>query len=322
MPMGTGITIPFDGVALRDHRKLVELVEQSGYSSVWTAESGEHEGFVPLAAASQWSSSLEFGTAVVPAFTRGPALMAMSAATMASLTGGRFTLGIGSSSDVVVSQWNGIAFAEPYRRTRDTVRFLRRALAGEKISARFDTFEIEGFRLPHPPPVPPRILVAALRPQMLRMAATESDGVILNWLGADDVPRIVDAMGEKKHVMARLFVLPIERGAALEAGRRLIAGYFNVTVYREFQKWLGRGQQLSPMWDAWARGDRGAALDAVPESLVDELIIHGSLVECREKISRYLQNGVDTACLALLPGDYDLRSAISALAPAGVKERS
>ena len=85
----------------------------------------DSDGFTPLALASAWTPSLNLGVAIIPAYTRGPALLAQSVAAMAEAAPGRFTLGLGTSSDVIVSRWNGIDFADPYKRVRDTIRFLR-----------------------------------------------------------------------------------------------------------------------------------------------------------------------------------------------------
>ena len=129
-------------------------------------------------------------TAIVPAFTRAPACLAQSAATLADAAPGRFALGIGSSSNVIVERWNGIPFVEPYKKVRDVVRFLRDALSGEKVSKQYDTFEVNGFRLGVRPEQTPSILVAALREGMLRLAAREGDGAIINWLSPTDVAKV------------------------------------------------------------------------------------------------------------------------------------
>jgi alkanesulfonate monooxygenase SsuD/methylene tetrahydromethanopterin reductase-like flavin-dependent oxidoreductase (luciferase family) len=94
-----------------------------------------------------------------------------------------------------------------------------------------------------------------------------------------------------------------------------IAAYLNVPVYAAFHDWMGRGEQLAPMWDAWKAGDRKAALAAIPDSLVDELIVHGSPGECKEHIDRYFDNGVTTAALAVMPFGIDQRQAVRDLAP-------
>src|ERR1700757_507589 len=126
--MGYGLTIPFDGVPLSDHRSWLEEVADLGYTDVWSSEADGTDAFTPLALASVWAPSLRLGSAIVPTFTRGPALLAQSAAARAEAAPGRFALGVGTSSDVIVERWNDIPFQEPYKRTRDVVRFLRQAL--------------------------------------------------------------------------------------------------------------------------------------------------------------------------------------------------
>src|SRR3954453_16783336 len=129
-----GITIPFDGVPLLEQRALFEQLPDLGYTDVWSAESNANDAFTPLALASVWAPSLRLGTSIAPVYTRGPATLAMSAATLATAAPGRFVLGIGSSSNVIVEKWNATPFEAPYQRVRDTVRFLRKALTGEKVT--------------------------------------------------------------------------------------------------------------------------------------------------------------------------------------------
>lgn len=313
-----GMTIPFDGIPLHAQRDLMVELEDLGYTDVWSSEANGADGFTPLALASVWAPSLRLGSAIVPAFTRGPASLAQCVASLADAAPGRVAFGIGTSSNVIVERWNGIAFEEPYKKVRDTVRFLRVALTGEKVSEEYDTFTVKGFKLGIVPERQPRILIAALREGMLRLAGREGDGAIINWLSADDVRQVVPhvhAGGEDKEVVARIFVAPTTDTETVRAmGRYAIAAYLTVPVYAEFHRWLGRGELLQPMWDAWAAGDRKAALEAIPDSLVDELIVHGSPEECREHVARYVENGVTCPALALLPFGIDPQQAIRDLA--------
>jgi probable F420-dependent oxidoreductase len=310
------MTIPFDGLPLHEQRSWIEELADLGYTDVWSSEAGGTDAFIPLALASAWAPSLRLGTAIVPAFTRGPGLMAMSVATMAEAAPGRFALGLGTSSDVIVESWNDLSFEEPYKRTRDMVRFLRLAMAGEKVNQEFETFRVRGFRLGRRVPEPPPILVAALRPGMLRLAGREGDGAIINWLSAADVARVVPEVGPGKEIVARIFVCPSEDAETVRSmGRFALAAYLNVGVYAAFHEWLGRGPQLEPMWKAWQAGDRKAATAAIPDEVVDELIVHGSPEACRAHIQRYIDNGVTTTALAILPFGVDARQAVRDLAP-------
>ncbi|RUL95332.1 LLM class F420-dependent oxidoreductase [Verrucosispora sp. FIM060022] len=299
------MTVPLDGVALADHAAVYEALADAGFTDLWSSEVNGVDAFTPLTLAAVWQPGLRLGTAVTPVFTRGPGLLAMSAAALADVAPGRFALGIGASSPVVVSDWNAVEFTEPFRRTRDVLRFLRAALRGETVDGALDTFAVRRFSLQRPPAVPPPLLLGALRPGMLRLAAAEADGVILNWLAATDVPRAVAELGERRpqfEVVARIFVCPTEdAGYARTLGRRMITSYLTVPAYAEFHRWLGRQEALSAMWEAWAAGDRRAALAAVPDEVVDALIVHGSPEQCRAKVRRYAEAGVDVPVLALLP---------------------
>jgi probable F420-dependent oxidoreductase len=311
-----GITVPFEGVPLHEHREWFEEAEALGYTDLWSAESGGADAFTPLALAAAWAPTLRLGTAIVPAFTRGAATLAATVASMVQAAPGRFALGIGTSSNVIVENWNGIPFELPYQRVRDTIRFLRAALAGEKVTQEYETFAVKGFRLGIRVDEMPPILVAALRPGMLRLAGRDGDGAIINWLSADDVKTVVPYVGDGKEIVARIFVLPTEDEEAVRfVGRRALAAYLNVPVYAEFHEWLGRGEVLRPMWDAWRAGDREAATAAIPDSLVDELIVHGSPADCRAHLARYAENGVTTPAPAIMAGPDDARQAMRDLAP-------
>ena len=316
-----GMTIPFDGVPLADQRDWLIEMEELGYTDAWSSEANGADGFTPLALASAWAPSLRLGVAIIPAFTRGPALMAQSVATLAEAAPGRFAFGLGTSSNVIVERWNGIPFDQPYQRTRDMVRFLRAALANEKVDEQYETFTVKGFKLGRKLDEAPKILVAALREQMLKLAGRESDGAIINWLSADDVKQVAPIVqeaggGTPKEIVARIFVCPSEDTETVRnMGKFAIAAYLNVPVYAAFHEWLGRGEMLTPMWEAWKAGDRKQALAEIPDELVDQIIVHGSPKECRDHIQRYVDNGVTTPALAIMPFGIDTRQAVRDLAP-------
>ena len=319
-----GITLPLPAVPLPEQAELLRALPDWGYTDAWSSETAGADAFTPLAVAAMTEPRLYLGTGIVPVFTRGPALIAQSAASLAELAPGRFSLGLGASSPAIVEQWNGIGFDQPYRRTRDVLRFVSRALTGEKVSANFDTFTVTGFRLEQPPAMPVPILLAALRPQMLALAGREADGAILNWLAADDVGRCVTAIGNPaSRIVARIFVCPTEDADHARAlGRRLIATYLNVPAYAEFHRWLGRGPRLERVWQLWEDGDRAGAAQAVPNDVVDELVLHGNPASCREQVLRYVEAGVQIPVLALLPSpetadQAGLAAVLAALGPTG-----
>lgn len=314
-----GITFPFEGLPLLEQRAIVEQLPDLGYTDLWSAESNGYDAFTPLALASAWAPALRLGTAIVPAYTRAPGTLAMCAATMASAAPSRFVLGVGSSSNVIVERWNGIPFEAPYAKVRDTVRFLRAALAGEKVTQEYETFAVSGFRLAAAPEQPPPILIAALRSGMLRLAGREADGAIVNWLAPEDVKTVapyVHEAGPAKEIAARIFVAPTDDAdTARGVARFVMAAYLTVPVYRAFHEWLGRAEIMAPMQQAWEVGDRAGALAAIPDELVDTLVVHGSPQRCRERIAAYVESGVTTPVLALLPVGVDPAAAARELSP-------
>ena len=199
-----------------------------------------------------------------------PALLAQHAATLAGLAPGRFVLGIGTSSPAIVERWNGIPFTEPYQRVRDTLRFLRRALAGEKVTD--EALGVKGFKLDNAPET-----AAADRPRRAaprhaapgRPRGRRRDHQLAR--PARTYARYGPSSGGEKELIARIFVCPTtDADEARAIGRWMIAAYLTVPVYAAFHEWLGRGERLAAMNEAWAAGDRKAALNAVPDEVVDE----------------------------------------------------
>ncbi len=314
-----GMTIPLPGIALGDHRDWLRELVDLGYTDLWTMETDGFDAFTPLACAPAWAPELRLGTAIASVFTRGPTLLAQTAGALADLAPGRFVLGIGSSSQAIVNGWNDVSFEAPYQRVRDSLRFLRRALAGERIDEAFETFACRGFAISRAPAAVPPIYLAALR-----LAGREADGALLGLIAARDVPQaaaVVEqaAGGEPRDLVLRLGVFP-DRDAerARARARSLIARYLNVPAYAGMYHWLGRAEELEPLWRAWRAGDRAGALAAVSDELVDELFVHGSPGACREQVQRFVEAGVTTPVLSLLPtgtGEADLHRALRELAP-------
>jgi probable F420-dependent oxidoreductase len=312
-----GITLPLQGRSLPEQREIVAELPDLGYTDAWSSELSGVDAFTPLILASQWTDQIRFGTAIAAIYTRGPALLAMTAATLSDLAPGRFVMGIGTSTPVVVEQWNAIPFEAPYQRSRDLLRFLKAALTGEKITTEYETFAVDGFRLERPPAVAPGLALAALRPQMVRLAADEAGAAITNWLSPADVPKVRAAAGPDCELIARIFVLPTtDADLARAIGRRLVTGYMTVPAYAAFHDWLGRGELLKPMQEKWTAGDRRGASEAIPDEVVDDLVIHGDLESCKERVDAYRTAGLDTPVIAVIPPPgTDAAEAVRGLGP-------
>jgi probable F420-dependent oxidoreductase len=302
------MTIPFEGVPLHELGPLARRVEDAGYEGLWSAESTQFDGFTPLTVAAEHTDRVRLVTGIVNVFTRGPALLAQTAAALQQASNGRFVLGLGASSNVIVERWNGIPFRRPLTKVEETVAYLRTVLAGERGTG--------GFRLAAPPEQPVPIVLAALREPMLRLAARVADGAFTNFLPLSRVAQVVEAYGVPgKELACRLFSFHGPEDEALAAAKRTFVAYATVPVYTEFFRWLGFGEELDPLVDSWNAGDRQRAVELVPESLVREIFLLGDVEAQRERLTEFGLAGISTGVLALSCPPEDVPKLIDAFAP-------
>ena len=298
------LSIEVPGLGLADHEPVVRAAEAAGYTDVWSEETQGHDAFTPLAVAAGWTKDMRLGTGVVNAFTRGPAVLAQHCVALQEASGGRFVLGIGSSSNVIVERWNGIPFEKPRTRVRETVEFLRAALAGERAAE-------GGFKLGKLPPEPVPIYIAALRERMLQTAGEIGDGAFLNYTPLSKVPAILaeirkgeEAAGKdpgSTDVMCRFFCIQGDPEQGLGLARWMFAAYATVPVYENFFRWLGYGDAIDPMVEAWRAKDRQRALELVPTELVEEVFVLGDADAQRARLAQYVESGVNIPMILPIP---------------------
>jgi len=304
-----GLTLPFAGVPLAATEPLVRRAEAAGWDDLWSGDTNGPDGFTPLVLAAAWTERMRLGTGVVNAFTRGPAVLAQHAAALSDASGGRFVLGLGSSSDVIVERWNGVPFERPLSKVRETVEALRPVLAGERGPG--------GFKLETPPPHPVALYVAALRDRMLALGGEIGDGTFVNFLPLSAVEHVVGAIAPPAghDVVCRFFCIPAPAEEGLALARFVFAGYATVPVYEAFFRALGWGEALDPMVQAWREGDRKLAAERAPEELLREIFVFGRPPELRERLERFVAGGITTLCLMPLCGPEQLPGLIDELAP-------
>jgi probable F420-dependent oxidoreductase len=305
------LSFPFRGVPLAQHAPLLRRVEALGYDDVWAEEADTVDAVTPLALAATCTERVRLVTGVVNPFTRGPAVLAQTAAALADLSGDRFVLGLGSSSNVIVENWNGMPFERPLSRMRTTVALLRRILDGQRSEG--------GFGLSAPPAKRVSIIVAALRPKMLALAAELADGACTNLLPLSSVDRVVEAFGTPGKELAGAFYSVVgPEDEALRVAKRHFTAYATVPVYSAYLRWLGWADEITPMVEAWRMGDRRRALELVPETLVRDIFLIGPLEAQRERLEEFRRRGVTTTVLAFSCPPDRLSRTIEAFAPSAV----
>ena len=315
----SGLTIPMFGHALREHGQIVREAEELGYTDLWSMETSGIDGFSPLVYAAAFTSQARLGTAIVSAYTRGPAILAMSAAAVEQAAPGRFVLGIGASTEVMVQGWNGIPFIKPVTSVRESIRRVRLALAGERMN--LTDGERGAFKLDAPPSTPVPIYGAALRPGMLRMVGEVADGVVINFLPPWAVPRVTEevragavAAGrdpDAVDVVCRNMLCADGLDDATRAvARFILAVYVSSPPYEAFLRWIGMDSLIEPFLARWRGGDRKGALEAMPDELITSLLVVGDLDQCRARLEEYRAGGVLVPCIAPFSGAADARGSV------------
>jgi probable F420-dependent oxidoreductase len=307
-----GLTLPLSGLPLADHEDLVKRAEAAGYTDLWTGETNGPDGFTPLALSAAWTERARLGTGIVGVFQRGPALLAQEAAALADASRGRFVLGIGSSSDRIIEGWNGIPFEKPLSKVRETVDFLQDALAGERTST--------GFKFETPPAHKIPIVLAALRGKMLELAVERADGAFTNFLPLAGLPQVtaqLDGAADDFELLCRFFCIPGEREQAEPFARFMFSAYATVPVYEAFFRWLGYGEQIDPMVEAWRAGDRQAAAAAAPWEVIEDVFLIGTPEQMKERLAAFAAGGITLPILTMITPPESAGELIEALAPTG-----
>jgi probable F420-dependent oxidoreductase len=306
-----GLTVPLTGIGLADNAELYKRAEAAGYTDLWSGETNGPDGFSPLVLGAAWTDQVRLGTGVVGVMQRGRALLAQEAAALADASGGRFALGIGASSDRIIEGWNAMPFEKPLSKMSETIDFLRTALAGERADG--------GFKLERAPEERVPIIVAALRGKMLKLAVEKGDGAFTNFLPLEGLPKVAEQLAGAPagfELLCRFFCIPGEREQVEPLARFMFSSYITVPVYEAFYRWLGYGEQIDEMVEAWNAKDREKAAAAAPWELIEEMFIFGSPEQMRARLGAFVEGGITLPVITPITTPDKLGELIDALAPA------
>jgi probable F420-dependent oxidoreductase len=326
-----GLTLGLVGAPLDQALEMCRDAEGLGYTDVWSAEVGGSDAFAVLAALAPLTKDLRLGTAIVPVFTRPAALLAMGAATVQNLSKGRFVLGLGTSSRIIVERWMAQGFKQPLSTLEDAVAGVREILSGKKVDLD-GRMPAHDFRLEigvEPPPV----YIAALGPKACRLAGRIADGVIFFLktaggvkdalehvrAGAQDAGRDPDEID----VVARVPVAIDEDPDVYRfMSQRLITNYAMVDFYNRSLAAQGFADEVTAIAKAWGEGDRRGASASVTDEMIAALQIHGDPDTCRARLEEFREAGVKTPVLFpfSLAGDpteiaKNIRRVVEVMAP-------
>ncbi|MBY5163559.1 LLM class flavin-dependent oxidoreductase [Salsipaludibacter albus] len=312
-------------------RAVVELVRRTAdleFAEGWASEVAGPDAMTILGALAP-GTDMDLGVAVVPVQTRTAFVLAMSALSLADLTGGRFTLGIGASSPPLVERFGGIAWDRPLQHVREMALALRPVLDGERGSLDGDHVRMGGYRYPAPAPTPVPLFIGSLNRQSLRLTGELADGLCLNQFGPHHLEDMLaevrtgaTAAGRELPadfpVVARLFVGVTDDVPAMRAVvRQTFAPYIATPGYNRFYDWMGYTETAREIARAARSGDREAMVAAFTDDVVDDLFLLGDADTVAARIADYTDAGVTVPALEPLATSLeDAESALRAIAAA------
>lgn len=307
-------------------------VEHLGYDRAWLPETWGRDAVTTLTVLAERTNDVGIGTSIVPTYSRSPALMGQTAATLQEASDGRFRLGIGPSGPAVIENWHGMSFDRPLRRTREYVEIVRAVTSGDVVEYDGDCFDLSGFRLRCDPPSPaPPVDVAAMGPKAVELAGRFADG----WHALVQTPdglrdRFADLergakLGgrdlENIRAMLSLTCCALDDGdRARDLARRHLAFYVGGmgTFYRDALARQGYEEEAHVIYENWQAGDRDVALAALDDDLLDDLAVAGTPADARSQLQSFANvDGVDAIAVSFPRGadNNDITATIDALAP-------
>jgi probable F420-dependent oxidoreductase len=305
-----------EGVPVTALPDLARDAERAGFRDALKGESEYGDALTAATAMALATRTLRVGSSVTGIYGRSPVMLAMTVASLAALSGEHrpVVLGLGVQSRRYVEQWHGVPYARPLTRMRETIHVLRRLFAGERVTFVGETIRVEGFRLAHPPPVPPVIYLGAHGPQMIALAGELCDGLLGYFYSPAYLERVVRPHLEKGARRAgrsldgfdltlALPALVSDLREAHDLVRPQVVMYATAgsPSYNTIMELSGFGRELTAMREHLAHGDMVGAVQAVTDAMVDTFTFSGTATAVRRRVASVLGAGVSSVYLLPVP---------------------
>ncbi len=308
----TTMGITFGSLGVLGPRAIIDiakLAESTGYRSIWTVEANGTDAFSLLGAVSAVAPTLDLATGIVPIQVRTPTLAAMSAATLQALSpDADVWLGVGVSAPGILRQHGAPMPDRPIARMREYVALLRECLSGEPVTFEGDFWQVKRFRLGvRLGERRPKIVMAALGPQMLKLAGEIADGVLLNYIPAAHVGPSIQQVrrgGDAKiFAYVHAAVGDLERSA--KSARRDLFNYAMADGYANMFRAAGFSAEVDELRARQAERDRDGALAAISEKMIQAIDFIGDAGQVTSFMRSYVEAGVEHPVLMPMPWGED-----------------
>ena len=324
IPLRTAVTLPIlQGVEATLNRAV--WAEERGFDDIWFADSSGIDSLTTSVAVAERTKRVRIGTAIIPVYTRTPAVLASTTHVLHQISNGRFILGLGASSHAMMEGWNGLKFEKPLTRVKETAILVRKMLSGEKTDFQGETVRSKGYRQLPLAPQEQSIYLAGLRPKMLEMAAEIGDGVILNLFPLNALPQMMAHINvgaqragktkEDREIVCRhQIVVTNDKARVRDFFRVSFAPYYATPVYNMFLNWAGYPEAAAIIREGWVEKDRAKTTGALHDEIVDQIAIIGSKEECQDRIRAYAELGIHTHIVSCYSAE-DMDATFEAFSP-------
>lgn len=290
-----------------------KILSNHKIDSIWVPETWGMDCCPVLSSISQIDKNAKIGTSVMNIYSRTPSLIAMTAATLGTLSNDRFILGLGTSSEAIVENWHGLKFEHPLQRMREYVNIIRDVLSGKKVNYDGGLFHIRNFTLLIRPPkriIP--IYLAAINQKMVDLAWEVGDGVIFYLRPIDELKKTISKMQSirKLDVSCQLITcVDNDADIATRRAKKTIAFYVSVgKIYRDFLSKNGFENETKEIFNEYGKSGLENNYTLVSDSMVNSLAICGTPNDVSKKIKRFVETGIDLPILQFNPISDTLKS--------------
>ncbi len=327
-----GLVTPYwNNIAKQELVEFARLAEYLGYDSIWVPEMWGRDAFSILGLLAAHTKTIKLATGIIPVYSRSPAIIAQTIATLDEISEGRMVLGLGTSGPIVIENWHGVPFEKPLQRTREYVEIIRIILAGDRVNYESEIYKLKNFRLSFKPvrkSIP--IFIAAMGEKNIALTGEIADG----WIPFLVPPAYLEngrkilegGMYEADNSSHKIEIAPYipaavseDEDLAMNTIKEYIAYYIGGmgTFYHQAMVRYGFEAEADKTAAAWSKGDKSGAIGSVTQDMVDAISICGSSGAGRAKIAQYYEDGADIPVILFPPkSSRDLvRETMEALAP-------
>lgn len=276
--------------------------------SIWIPETWGMENFSMLSMVSQKATSPKIGSSIINIYSRSPALIAMGAATVDTISNSRLILGLGTSSTKIVEDFHGYQFENPISRMREYVKIIRLILSRKQVTYNGNFFKLKNFSLLIKPPrdsIP--IYLAAVNEKMVQLSWEIADGVIFYLRSISELKKTIQKMQEKKEIDVACQIITCvshDSQKAIDRAKQTLAFYISIgKIYREFLAKNGFQKETEEIFQEFKSTGFKVIHELVPDSMLDSLTICGTPEECLKKFKKFADTGLTLPIIQFNPID-------------------